>query len=681
MTNRVEKKFLNILEHKIEEISNGHIRLEEKYVKVIIDFIKKEDCDYSIYNIETTENYKFNVESDRFVSKTDKERHDELMSIYNDDDEEDKKNNIKNIKIKKVYKKDEKELYENPDNIFNIQNNSQDTDSFTLNLTNLIFVLLDKSKNNYGLNFKNGIFDFNKDDLNILNEISKTKKVTRLFSIFASKGGLYISEENYILKNQNIKNFLLYNDFDFKFDFTLSASKKLNIDIIAVAMYIIGMLVQELSKETEEITIEEEKYEKIFNNDYVILEAEIKKIDHLFYKMELSKFCDNDSNSFKISDTYKDLSLPRRLYDLKIKNKQNNDIKLSLDKIIDENTRLKRLSIEGKDFKKFNFYNEEDYYNLIKLSDFVENRDDKHLYNSESTFAKLMELSKHLHLHKGLPAKNPSENIIEKLNNIKKDFPNFNKVTNYIILSIKASIITKNMIKIHPILLTGNAGVGKTNYCKGIAECFDMNLTTINMQQVTHDFELCGLTYGYSTGDTGKIYKSIVKSNIINPIILLDEIDKSQSNVSGATPTNAIITALEPSTANDYYENSLELGIDVSKVNWIATANDLFMIPKHLWSRFRIFKINNPSKEDSVNIINSVYKTIRSESLVKSILDEELTEITTLKIKSIANNPREMSFLLREAIDNAISEINEFENVGKISISPNHIVKPKKIYQ
>jgi Holliday junction resolvasome RuvABC ATP-dependent DNA helicase subunit len=678
MKNRVEKFFLNIIETKIKEISDSHIVLDKIYIKEIIDFIKDINFKYYAFNEKNCITYLFDEKKDKFIEElTEQDKYDEAISIF--DDEDDSQEEKKERVLKKINKKDEKKFFENKDVVFSVS--GEHTDGIILDTTSLIQSILDKLAIKNKLKLENTIFDFNDEELIILSTISKIKKIKKLFSLFSSCNNFIIDSASYKLKNKNIKDFLIYHDLEQDFDISLYTNKKVNISSFSEVIYVIVLLVQELSKEKEIMHIEEDKYYKIFNNDYVIIENELRKTNDLFYKMEIVNFCLNEDTGFALKDTFKDLQLPKRLYDLKNKNKLNKNIKFELDKIIEENTRLTRLSNENSDSKKFNFYNEEDYYNLIKSSNFIENRDDKHSYNSESTFSKLMELSKDLHLSKGLTAKNPSDDIISKLKDVKKNFPNFNNVTNYIILSVKASIITKNMIKINPILLTGNTGVGKTNYCKSIAKCFDMNLNTINMQQVSHDFELCGLTYGYSTGDTGKIYKSIVKSNIINPIILLDELDKSQSNISGSTPTNALITALEPSTSIDYYENSLELGIDVSRVNWIATANDLFMIPKHLLSRFRVFKINNPSKEDSVNIINSVYRVIRSESLVKSILEEELTEITTLKIKSIANNPREMSFLLREAIDKAISEIDETANIEKISISPNHIVKAKKIYQ
>ena len=114
----------------------------------------------------------------------------------------------------------------------------------------------------------------------------------------------------------------------------------------------------------------------------------------------------------------------------------------------------------------------------------------------------------------------------------------------------------------------------------------------------------------WGTGRTGQIFNLLTESQCANPIIMLDEIDKSRGNYN-APVEPVLLSLLEPESATCFKDEAISLPINTSHIIWIATANYVDQISGPLLSRFTVINIQQSSPEQSKQIIQSIYRKIR----------------------------------------------------------------------
>lgn len=105
-----------------------------------------------------------------------------------------------------------------------------------------------------------------------------------------------------------------------------------------------------------------------------------------------------------------------------------------------------------------------------------------------------------------------------------------------------------------------------------------------------------GVPRGYATASPGFVPRMIAQSGVANGLILVDEIDKCATGSINGNLHNLLLQLLEPATSTIYYDEALEVRMDLSHVNWIATANSLTAIPKPLLSRFEVILAGEPDQ-------------------------------------------------------------------------------------
>ena len=246
------------------------------------------------------------------------------------------------------------------------------------------------------------------------------------------------------------------------------------------------------------------------------------------------------------------------------------------------------------------------------------------------------------------------------------------------IIEYLAVLKLRNDMKSPIICFCGPPGVGKTSLGKSIAESLGRSYVRISLGGMRDESEIRGHRKTYIGAMPGRIIQNIKKSKSSNPVFVLDEIDKLTSGSNG-DPSSALLEVLDPEQNTSFYDNFLEIEYDLSKVFFIATANNISSIHPALRDRMEIINISGYSTDEKVEIANkhllkkqliehgikdhkiSIYKktyekiidSYTRESGVRG-LDKEIASLARYFAKSIAMKEK---FITKIKPDNLIKII------------------------
>lgn len=225
-----------------------------------------------------------------------------------------------------------------------------------------------------------------------------------------------------------------------------------------------------------------------------------------------------------------------------------------------------------------------------------------------------------------------NDNLEKAIKILEKDHYKLTEVKDRIIDYLAVHIMNKkgNM----PIIcLVGPPGTGKTSIAKSIASATNKEYIRMSLGGVRDEAEIRGHRKTYIGAMPGRIAQLIAKTKTNNPLILLDEVDKVSSDYKGDV-SSALLEVLDSEQNNKFYDHYFEVPIDLSKVLFIATANDASMIPGPLLDRMEIIEISGYTEDEKYNI-------------AKLYLVDKAREKNGLKKSSFKINSSAIKYIIR----------------------------------
>lgn len=210
------------------------------------------------------------------------------------------------------------------------------------------------------------------------------------------------------------------------------------------------------------------------------------------------------------------------------------------------------------------------------------------------------------------------------------------------------------------MLLLGGAGVGKTRLMRRLAQEMGVPFMPLSLAG-SHDAKLVsGTARGWAGGQPSPLVTLVLHNKVANPLVLLDEIDKTQAGGAtglGSAPLQVLLSVLERENAQMFRDPFLQTSCDLSKVMWAATANSATHLGTQLLTRFRVAKIDNPSRSHMRSVLPILARDCAADWGVPA---EALPKLPDSLVGSHVGNLRDLAGVVRAYLaDWALDNLHE----------------------
>ena len=243
-----------------------------------------------------------------------------------------------------------------------------------------------------------------------------------------------------------------------------------------------------------------------------------------------------------------------------------------------------------------------------------------------------------------------------------------NEAKNRIIEYIAVKSISED-VNTPIICLVGPPGVGKTTFAESISKALNRNFVKISLGGMSDSAELVGHRRAYIGSNPGKIISSLIKCGSNNPVFLLDEVDKLKKDYKG-DPASTLLDILDVSQNRKFVDNYIDEEVDLSRILFVLTANDISSIPSALLDRLEIINISGYTENEKVYICENY---IIPNMLKRHGIKNTMIKIETDAIKKIINNytneagvrdaERNLNKIVRKVITNYIKKTRKLLNI------------------
>lgn len=251
-----------------------------------------------------------------------------------------------------------------------------------------------------------------------------------------------------------------------------------------------------------------------------------------------------------------------------------------------------------------------------------------------------------------------NQELADSLASLYQSHPNFFAATDYVVGEATLARQKGDALCGLRVLLTGPAGVGKTDYALKLSRLLGLPSQVIAMSNAQSSAAIGGSETYWGNTKPGLVWESLVQGDFANPLFVLDEMEKATT--AWGDPAGALYQLLESQTASAFRDKSVPwLEVDCSRVNWIATVNHAELLHEAIRSRFTEIAVTAPPEDQQRLLVQSLYSALLSEFALSDRFPARLARASEniLVSKSVREAKRTLRAALALALRGNSAEI------------------------